>query len=223
MKNAIITLLVALTALFALTGCDTVTEYDGAGNVTKVTKASPLKDDILVNSTNATGIVVETSVSSSSENVLPSFRIWTGGNSLVKQNKDCGKLIFTSTVNAGVLTSLTNASAESNTKIFVGASGDTGAGAAKFIAALALLKSAENGTAAVAADVVVSAITDSAGTTYSRYEAGDNSDAAYAWKSSGETPVTVYTASTTPIVGDGIYSDKELKTQTDTVKSRTAE
>lgn len=99
-------------------------------------KESPLKDKIWVTTSNATGIIVETSVSSSTDNLLPSIKIVTGGNSIATMDKNSPKLLFTRTKSAGLLNSLTSSSATSETVIFIGSKDDKGEGSAMFIKAL---------------------------------------------------------------------------------------
>ncbi|MGE4563376.1 MAG: hypothetical protein AB7F32_00770 [Victivallaceae bacterium] len=132
-------MLIPIAIVAALAGCDTVTKYGDDGKIKEKQVSSIMKDDTLIVATNVTGIIVETSVSNSSDNVFPSFKIATGGNTIVKQNKDGEKLALAMTISAGILNSMTSATAKSKTIIIIGAKGDTGDGSAKFVDAVAKL------------------------------------------------------------------------------------
>ena len=138
--------LVVLAAIALLVaGCNSTyretTKSDGTKVVTKK-KESVLKDKTFASASNIVGIQLETSASANSSNILPVFRIATGGNTIVSSPEDSKKLVMVRTMSAGILNSITNSSATSQTMIFIGAENDTGDGAAKFINALASLDKA---------------------------------------------------------------------------------
>jgi len=230
--------LIALATLFCVAGCNTAkdtastttTTYDSAGNKTSVvesststtTKNSPLTDKIVGQVSNITGVIISTSYDSTSSSYSPQIKMATGGSITVTQDKDSDKIVYADTTEAGILNSITNASATSGSTFFIGAKGDKGSGAAKFMTAIAGLKAAKS---AVSDTSTVSEIADSAGAVYTRASESDNGTAAYAWSATSGTTITgVYTASDSPAVGDAIYSDRELSAKTgNTVKSVTTE
>lgn len=178
-------LLVGLAMFIALlaAGCNTMYEEKTVTDGTKTEKTvskkreSALKDKILATASNVTGIILETSVSSSSDNILPSFKMATGGTTVVTANKDSGKLVYTKTTSAGILNSITNASATSGTTVFIGSNGDDGTGAAKFIKALAELATAEKNSEDAASDESAASVADTAVTATDTASTADSSAA----------------------------------------------
>lgn len=219
----IMMMLITVAAVIIGSGCDTVTKYDKEGNITEKQVHSILKDDTVISASNVIGFEIEMSYSNQSGNWLPTARLLTGGTIFTKMNKSWERIIFASASSAGILNSMTSSTAESTAEVFVGAKGDTGAGAAAFMDALARYKMAKNGTSPATQTAIVKTITDDTGSVFERYAFVDVANSSYAWRSDGEPATIVYTASKTPVVGDHIYSDKELKTKTSTVKSKTAE
>lgn len=115
------------------------------------------------------------------------------------------------TQNASASTSVSSAAVGSSSTTTGSSTASAGSGDAS---------SAASGSSVSAASSVAS-ITDSTGTTYARNASAYNGTTAYAWTSTGDSAVTVYTASASPAAGDAIYSDKGLTTKTNsTVASK---
>ncbi len=154
--NWIVISLIALIVVTFGAGCNsmtdtsvvTTTKPDGTKIVEQrnvVEKSSVRKDKITVLSSTMTGLIVQPSGSSSGGTPLADVTIRTGSNTTVSSPANVKRIVHATAKGAGLLNSLTNSSATSDTEVFLGAEGDPGQGAAAFFNALANLQRAKNG------------------------------------------------------------------------------